>query len=74
MTSGPKTPLPVVPPTGSRTPLPGYVPIYRIPPDLIGCTKADGTTGRGRSRFHFQTGQLGLFDIEGDHKWIFAEG
>ena len=33
---------------GSRTPLPGYVPIYRTPTDLIRCTKADGTTGRGR--------------------------
>jgi membrane-bound lytic murein transglycosylase A len=33
---------------GSRTPLPGYTPLYRAPPDLIRCTKADGTTGRGR--------------------------
>ena len=33
---------------GSRTPLPGYVPIYRLPPDLIRCTKADGSAGRGR--------------------------
>ena len=33
---------------GSRTPLPGYTPIYRSPPDLVRCTKADGTTGRGR--------------------------
>ena len=33
---------------GSRTPLPGYTPLYRIPPDLVRCTKADGTTGRGR--------------------------
>ena len=33
---------------GSRTPQPGYVPIYRLPPDLVRCTKADGTTGRGR--------------------------
>ena len=33
---------------GSRTPLPNYVPIYRVPPDLIRCTKADGTSGRGR--------------------------
>jgi membrane-bound lytic murein transglycosylase A len=34
---------------GSRTPAPGYtVPVYRTPPDLIRCTKADGTTGRGR--------------------------
>ncbi len=33
---------------GSRTPQPGYVPLYRLPSDLIRCTKADGTTGRGR--------------------------
>ena len=33
---------------GSRTPLPGYVPIYRVPPDLVRCTRADGGTGRGR--------------------------
>jgi membrane-bound lytic murein transglycosylase A len=33
---------------GSRTPQSGYVPIYRLPPDLVRCTKADGTTGRGR--------------------------
>ncbi|HEV2596024.1 MAG TPA: murein transglycosylase A [Sphingomicrobium sp.] len=33
---------------GSRTPLPGYVPIYRLPPDLVRCTRPDGTTGRGR--------------------------
>jgi membrane-bound lytic murein transglycosylase A len=33
---------------GSRVQLPGYVPIYRVPPDLIRCTKPDGTTGRGR--------------------------
>ncbi|QIL02170.1 hypothetical protein G7078_04790 [Sphingomonas sinipercae] len=33
---------------GSPTPLPGYVPIYRTPPDLIRCTRADGQTGRGR--------------------------
>jgi membrane-bound lytic murein transglycosylase A len=33
---------------GSRTPLPGYVPIYSLPPDLIQCTKPDRTTGRGR--------------------------
>ena len=34
---------------GSRTPQPGYIPIYRLPPDLIRCTKPDGTTGRGRT-------------------------
>ena len=33
---------------GSRTQQPGYVPIYRLPPDLVRCTKPDGTTGRGR--------------------------
>lgn len=33
---------------GSRTPRPGYVPIYRLPQDLVRCTKPDGTTGRGR--------------------------
>lgn len=33
---------------GSRTALPGYVPLYRLPPDLVRCTKPDGTTGRGR--------------------------
>lgn len=34
---------------GSRTPEPGYsVPIYRTPPDLVRCTRPDGTTGRGR--------------------------
>jgi membrane-bound lytic murein transglycosylase A len=33
---------------GSRTSQPGFVPIYRLPPDLIRCTRADGTTGRGR--------------------------
>jgi membrane-bound lytic murein transglycosylase A len=34
---------------GSRAPAPGFtVPVYRTPPDLIRCTKPDGTTGRGR--------------------------
>lgn len=33
---------------GSHTPQPGYAPIYRVPPDLVRCTKPDGTTGRGR--------------------------
>lgn len=33
----------------SRTPAPGYnVPIYRTPPDLVHCTRPDGTSGRGR--------------------------
>ena len=31
---------------GSRTPQPGYVPIYRLPPDLVRCTQPDGTAGR----------------------------
>lgn len=33
---------------GSRTPQPGYIPIYKAPADLIRCTRADGQTGRGR--------------------------
>ena len=33
---------------GSRVPLPGYIPIYRLPTDLVRCTKPDGTSGRGR--------------------------
>ena len=33
---------------GSRTPLPGYVPIHRAPPDLVRCTRPDGKTGRGK--------------------------
>ena len=34
---------------GSRIPQVGYeVPIYRTPPDLVRCTKPDGTSGRGR--------------------------
>ena len=33
---------------GSRVPLPGYIPIYRAPDDLVRCTKTDGTSGRGR--------------------------
>jgi membrane-bound lytic murein transglycosylase A len=33
---------------GSRVPQPGYAPIYMIPPDLVRCTRPDGTTGRGR--------------------------
>jgi membrane-bound lytic murein transglycosylase A len=32
----------------SRTPQPGYAPIYRLPPDLVRCTRPDGTAGRGR--------------------------
>ena len=34
---------------GSRVRQAGFeVPVYRTPPDLIRCTKPDGTTGRGR--------------------------
>ncbi|MEO6256652.1 MAG: murein transglycosylase A [Sphingomicrobium sp.] len=34
---------------GSRVKAPGFeVPIYRTPPDLIRCTRADGQGGRGR--------------------------
>jgi membrane-bound lytic murein transglycosylase A len=34
---------------GSRTPAAGYtVPIFRTPPDLVRCTRPDGTQGRGR--------------------------
>lgn len=33
----------------SRIPGPGYtVPVYRTPPDLVRCTRPDGTMGRGR--------------------------
>jgi membrane-bound lytic murein transglycosylase A len=44
---------------GSRTPAPGYaVPIYRTPPDVVRCTRADGGTGRGRLD---ETGQCVLY-------------
>lgn len=34
---------------GVRARQPGFdVPVYRTPPDLVRCTKPDGTTGRGR--------------------------
>ena len=33
---------------GSRVQLPGYIPLYRVPSDLIRCTKPDGASGRGR--------------------------
>ena len=33
---------------GSRTPLPGYIPIHGVPTDLTRCTRPDGQTGRGR--------------------------
>ncbi|URD61441.1 murein transglycosylase A [Sphingomonas sp. KRR8] len=45
---------------GSRVPAPGYAtPIYRTPPDLVRCTRADGQTGRGR--IHPLTGQCVLY-------------
>ena len=44
---------------GSRVRSPGIeVPIYRLPPDLIRCTRADGGEGRGRID---QTGQCVLY-------------
>ena len=33
---------------GSHVAQPGYAPIYMVPPDLVRCTRPDGTTGRGR--------------------------
>ena len=48
---------------GSRTPQPGYVPIYRAPPDLTRCTKPDGTTGRGRID---ETGTCVLYYTRGE--------
>ena len=39
--------------SGVRAKQPGFeVPVYRTPPDLIRCTKPDGTTGRGRIDAH----------------------
>ena len=32
----------------SHGPLPGYAPIYMVPPDLVRCSRPDGTMGRGR--------------------------
>ena len=32
----------------SHVPQPGYAPIYMVPPDLVRCTRPDGTAGRGR--------------------------
>ena len=44
---------------GSRIAAPGYqTPIYRTPPDLVRCTRADGGTGRGRID---ETGQCVLY-------------
>jgi len=48
---------------GSRTPQPGYVPIYAVPADLVRCTKPDGTTGRGRID---ETGTCVLYYTRGD--------
>jgi membrane-bound lytic murein transglycosylase A len=49
---------------GSRTRAPGYeVPIYRTPPDLIRCTRADGQTGRGRID---QSGRCVLYFTRGE--------
>lgn len=45
---------------GSRVRAAGYeVPIYRTPPDLIRCTRADGGSGRGR--IDPRTGQCVLY-------------
>ena len=60
---------------GSRTPQPGYAPIYAVPPDLVRCTRPDGTTGRGRvdqtgtcvpyfSRAEIDDGALANKDLE----------
>lgn len=43
---------------GSRTPQPGYAPIYAVPSDLVRCTRPDGTTGRGRVD---ETGTCGAY-------------
>ena len=49
---------------GSRTPVEGIsTPIYRTPPDLIRCTRADGQTGRGRID---ETGQCVLYYTRGE--------
>jgi membrane-bound lytic murein transglycosylase A len=48
---------------GSRTPLPGYVPIYRTPGDLVRCTRPDGQTGRGR---YDATGTCVLYYTRGE--------
>jgi membrane-bound lytic murein transglycosylase A len=47
---------------GSRVPLPGYVPIYRVPPDLIRCTQPDGSAGRRID----QTGNCALYYTRAD--------
>jgi membrane-bound lytic murein transglycosylase A len=48
---------------GSRVPQPGYAPIYMVPPDLVRCTRPDGTTGRGRVD---QTGTCGPYFTRAD--------
>ena len=49
---------------GSRVQAPGYAtPIYRTPPDLVRCTRADGQTGRGR---YDQTGACVLYHTRGE--------
>ena len=49
---------------GVRAKQPGFdVPIYRTPPDLTRCTKADGTTGRGRVD---ETGTCVLYFTRGE--------
>jgi membrane-bound lytic murein transglycosylase A len=42
---------------GSRTPLPGYAPVYRPPTDLVRCTQDNGKQGRLDPR----TGRCGLY-------------
>jgi len=48
---------------GSRTAQPGYIPLYRLPSDLVRCTKADGTSGRGRVD---QSGSCVLYYTRGE--------
>ena len=49
---------------GSRVAGPAFqVPIYRVPPDLIRCTRADGGSGRGRID---PTGQCVLYFTRGE--------
>jgi len=48
---------------GSRVPLPGYAPIYSVPPDLVRCTRPDGTIGRGRVD---ETGTCGPYYARAD--------
>ena len=50
---------------GSRVRAPGYeVPIYRTPPDLTRCTRADGGSGRGR--IDPRSGQCVLYFTRGE--------